>query len=283
MTSTPQAAPKTDRSNLMARFMTAVIAAPLVLLVTYLGGVLFLIACLAFAAFALLEFYALGHEQHIQGNYLIGLPIVVGMVLAFTFGRYELELALLLLAGAASFGVELVRRVGDGNFAFYRIGITFAGLIYAGIPAAMLADIRNLPNGMLWVYMIFSLTWGTDTLAYFGGRFWGKTPLAPRISPKKTVEGAIVGYIGGAVAAGVALLLGGQLRPVFIPLLVLGPPIAIMGDLFESRMKRFFHVKDSHVAGINIIPGHGGVLDRTDALIWVVAVCWLYFRLFGIA
>ncbi|MBZ0281737.1 MAG: phosphatidate cytidylyltransferase [Anaerolineae bacterium] len=283
MTSTPQTAPKTDRSNLIARFTTAVVAAPLVLLVTYLGGVLFLVTCLAFAALALLEFYALGHGRHVQGNYIIGLPIVIGMVLAFTSGRYELELAMLGLAVVGAVIIEAIRHVGDGRFALYRVGITLAGLIYAGFPAAFLADIRNLPNGMLWVYMIFSLTWGTDTLAYFGGRFWGKTPLAPRISPKKTVEGAIVGYIGGAVAAGVALLIGGQLSPVFIPLLVLGPPVAILGDLFESRMKRFFDVKDSHVAGINIIPGHGGVLDRTDALIWVVALCWGYFRLTGIA
>jgi len=283
MTSTPRTAPNADRSNFIARLMTAVVAAPLVLLVTYLGGVLFLLACLAFAALALLELYALGHARHVQGNYIIGLPIVIGMVLAFTSGRYELELALLALAIAAAVILEGIRRVGDGKFAFYRVAITFLGLIYAGFPAALLADIRNLPNGMLWVYMIFALTWGTDTLAYFGGRWWGKTPLAPRISPKKTIEGAVVGYIGGAVAAAVALLIGGQLSPVFIPLLVLGPPVAIIGDLFESRMKRFFDVKDSHVAGINIIPGHGGVLDRTDALIWVIALCWGYFRLMGIA
>ena len=216
-----------------------------------------------------------------QGSVIVGLPVVLGIVIAFTNQQFGLVPLLLVIAVVADLALEFIRRTNDPPFNLYRVGMTLAGLLYAGLPPAMMVNIRNAPDGLVWVYFIFALTWGTDTLAYFGGRFWGKRPLAPRISPKKTLEGAIVGVVGGALVALALLLLAGKFTPFFIPLLIAGPPIAVFGDLLESWLKRKFQVKDSHVAGLNLIPGHGGVLDRTDALMWVTILCYLYFKLGG--
>src|SRR5690606_17236083 len=99
--------------------------------------------------------------------------------------------------------------------------------------------------------------WGSDTFAYLGGRFFGKTKLAPVLSPKKTVEGAIIGIFGGIIPATLVLFLGEQLTTGSFLLVCAGPFAAIGGDLFESALKRYFGVKDSHIAGLNIFPGHG--------------------------
>jgi phosphatidate cytidylyltransferase len=262
-------------SNFRVRLLTAAVAAPIVLLVTVWGGLPFWAAGLIFAALALLEFYALGVARGVQGAYIVGLPTVIGLVVAIVTRQYGAALLVVGLTALATLALEGIRRAGDG-LAGQRLLITLVGLLYTGLPAAFMLELRALPDGLLWILTVFAVTWGTDTLAYFGGRWWGKRPLAPRISPKKTIEGALVGLIGGALIGALALALGGQLRPDLLPLLLIGPPLAVLGDLFESWIKRSFGIKDSHVAGINIIPGHGGVLDRTDALVWVITLFWLW-------
>jgi phosphatidate cytidylyltransferase len=197
-------------------------------------------------------------------------------------GQAVLIVAIFALVVIADVVLEVIRHQHDSPLNIYRLGMTLAGLIYAGFPPAFLLVIRALPDGLLWIYLIFAITWGTDTLAYFGGRLWGKHPLAPRISPKKTREGAVVGVIGGALLGLLVLLVANRFSASMLPLLIIGPPIAVVGDLFESRLKRIFQVGDSHLAGLNIIPGHGGVMDRTDALIWVTTFCYIYFRLIGL-
>jgi phosphatidate cytidylyltransferase len=157
-----------------------------------------------------------------------------------------------------------------------------SGLVYVGLPSAFLITLRALPQGFNWLVLVLALTWATDTFAYIGGRLWGRHKLAPRISPKKTVEGAVVGMIGGLVSGSLWAAIAGLLTPALLPLLVLGPPAAVLGDLFESRLKRFFHAGDSHLLGLNLIPGHGGVLDRIDSLIWVVTLAYIYVHITGI-
>jgi phosphatidate cytidylyltransferase len=231
---------------------------------------------------ALLEFAALGTQRHMQGSVIIGVPAVMGLILAVVAGQPGLVLAIFGLVLVADVLLEVIRRQHDSPLNIYRLGMTLAGLVYAGFPPAFLLLIRALPDGMLWVYLIFAITWGTDTLAYFGGRFWGKHPLAPRISPKKTREGAAVGVVGGVLLGVLLLLAANHFMPTLLPLLIIAPPVAVVGDLFESGLKRIFKVGDSHIVGFNIMPGHGGVMDRTDALIWVATLCYLYFGLIGL-
>lgn len=265
-------------SNLAIRIVTALIGGPLALAVAYIGGWLLVLVVAALAAVALLEFYALGRDRQTPGNAVVGVPVVVAMMVVFQ-ARLDAVLILLLpLAAIAAYGVEYLRRTPP-ELRLYRVLATVAGLVYVGLPSAFLTGVRTLPDGFSWLVLVLLLTWGTDTFAYFGGRLWGKHLLAPRISPKKTVEGAVVGLAGGFIGGLVWAAAAGLLTPAVLPLLVLSPPAAVMGDLFESRIKRFFHAGDSHLAGFNIIPGHGGVLDRIDSLIWVVTLAFIYLSI----
>jgi len=267
------------RSNLMVRSMTALVLGPLVLLLVFMGGWAFMGLVLILAVVSMLEFYELGRDRGIPGNIVVGLIALGLLLILYGAGLYSWLLVLFLAAGGAVYLLETLRGTTPTANRWGRAAVTLGGLAYAGFPPAFLAAIRALPDALLWLLFIICVTWGTDTLAYFGGRLWGKRPLAPRISPKKTVEGAVVGVAFG-IAAGIGVLaIAGKWSAGTLILALLAPPLAVIGDLFESALKRFFHAKDSHLAGLNLIPGHGGVLDRTDSLVWVTTLCYLYLIL----
>ncbi len=270
-----------DRSNLITRAVTALVGGPLILIITYIGGIPFLITGLVMAVLSLLEFCALGNDRHIPGNIYVGLPGVIILVLLVTSHQPLPAILAIVVVAVAALLWDISRASPEKRW--QRVGMTLAALLYSGLPPAFIILIRALPDGLLWMFLIFALTWGTDTFAYLGGRLWGKHLLAPRISPKKTVEGAIVGVIGGFLLGLLTLIASQKLTPAFLVLVLIAPPLGVVGDLFESRLKRYFHAGDSHLSGFNIIPGHGGVLDRTDALIWVVTLFYLYFLLSGAA
>ena len=157
--------------------------------------------------------------------------------------------------------------------------MTLAGVFYIGFPSGFLVAIRNAePNGIIWLLAIFSTTWSTDTFAYLGGRLFGKHKLAPRLSPKKTIEGALIGVLFGFGITLVLLAATDLLNSTTLLLILLAPFVAIAGDLFESALKRYFKVKDSFVQGLNVFPGHGGVLDRVDAMLWVTVIYFIMLR-----
>jgi phosphatidate cytidylyltransferase len=151
--------------------------------------------------------------------------------------------------------------------------ITASGLLYLGWLGSFLISLRNLPNGLWWAMLALPIVAFGDVGAYFIGKRFGKHKLAPRVSPHKTIEG----YLGGlafALGSGVLLSLLWRLRfPVLTPLhgLMLGAILGLLaplGDLAESMLKRQFNVKDTS----NLLPGHGGVLDRMDSWLWGAAI-----------
>ena len=154
-----------------------------------------------------------------------------------------------------------------------RIGWLLATPVYVGGSLAAAALARDFPPTGAWVLLALILAWGSDTSAYFVGRKYGKTKLAPRISPKKTIEGS-----GGGLAAAV---IGAVIMSFFLPGLgvldavalgVLGGAAGQAGDLLVSVLKRSSGVKDSG----GILPGHGGILDRADALLFTAPATWAY-------
>lgn len=150
--------------------------------------------------------------------------------------------------------------------------VTLAGTLYVGL-LNYLYLLRTLPDGWIWLIFMLAGTWSSDTFAYFVGRAFGKRRVAPVLSPKKTVEG-MIGGIFGSTAAGFAFALIYPFLPV-IEILVLGFLIgvaAFVGDLLESALKRQAGVKD---AG-NLIPGHGGVLDRFDSALFTAPLVYYY-------
>lgn len=163
-------------------------------------------------------------------------------------------------------------------------------LVYLGLPFAHFILLRELTGpvhtlplwgpmslgeALLWTVMF--ATWASDTFAYFGGRAFGRTKLLPRVSPKKTREGALCGFIGCVLT--VWLLGNVWLGYPLLPVLLLGIGIGIfapLGDLVESILKRSCDIKDSG----NFFPGHGGVLDRCDSLIFSVPFAYYFITLF---
>lgn len=273
-------------SNTAQRVLTGVVVAPVVLLAVIAGGIWFTLVALLVAVVAVIEFYMLASNRLSQGSTLVGVPAVVVTVLAFHFGEPLLLVAALVVCMAVTFVLEMARH-RDVRRSLIQVGMTLAGVVYIGLPAGFLITLRAIPGGtvistgIMWILLILCVTWGTDIFAYVGGRLWGKTPLAPKISPKKTREGAIVGVIGGIVPALILLAVTGNFGVATILFTVFGPLVAIVGDLFESALKRYFQVKDSHVAGLDLLPGHGGILDRIDALLLVSAFAYVMFNLFG--
>ncbi len=154
------------------------------------------------------------------------------------------------------------------------------GLIYLPVLFSFIAQVRRFESGLTWVFLLLAVTWLGDTGAYFAGRAFGKTKLFERVSPKKTWEGAVGGFFA-AIGAACAV------KAIGLPNLPWGHAIAlgaildvagVVGDLVESMLKRSYNVKDSGW----VMPGHGGILDRVDSLLFSAPVAWVYATLFGL-
>lgn len=157
--------------------------------------------------------------------------------------------------------------------------IVLAGMLYIGLTLSYLVLVRLLPDGESLLLFLLLVTWAADTGAYYLGTLYGQRPLAPRISPKKTVEGLIGGFIGATIVAFVA-------RWTFVPefsnldtfvLSVLLTLAGLWGDLVESAIKRSVGVKDSG----GLLPGHGGMLDRLDSLLFTGPAFYYYVTYIG--
>lgn len=155
------------------------------------------------------------------------------------------------------------------------------GFAYVPLLMAPLAYIRQEPAGVGWIFFLLASTWLGDTGAYFAGRGFGKTPLFPRVSPKKTREGVLGGLVAAVVGACVfkAFLLPDLSWPLAILVSAVLDIAGVVGDLVESMLKRAFGVKDSGT----IMPGHGGVLDRIDSLLFTGPLLWAFIVLYGAA
>ncbi|MDR2400565.1 MAG: phosphatidate cytidylyltransferase [Deferribacteraceae bacterium] len=142
--------------------------------------------------------------------------------------------------------------------------------------------IRNLEGGGWWILLLLAAIWVSDICAYYVGKNFGRHRITPNISPKKTLEGFIAGFIGGILGAGAfyyflipseyTTLKSWQLAILLVDLVIAG----IFGDLFESLLKRNAGVKDSG----NVIPGHGGMLDRIDSILFAAPIAYIYLKIF---
>ena len=179
-----------------------------------------------------------------------------------------LSIVLLAIIVIAWLSFEVLRQART----FEQAAIDLVAPIYVGAPLGMLVALQNLtgPKGTL---LLMATIVVSDTAQYYTGRAFGRRPLAPTISPKKTVEGAIGGVLIATAFMAIAMTFLFPATPVVVRVL-LGLVVVflgITGDLFESRLKRLAGMKDSS----HLIPGHGGVLDRIDALLFAIPVFYL--------
>jgi len=291
-------AARTDRTaprdaSLPLRIGTAVVALPLLYLLARAGGIAWLLFTVVVVGLALGEFYRMmeskGLAPHWKSGTFAVLLLPVGGYLRLRTGRVEewhLGGFLTLLVGAVLLA-ELRR--GAGKQAVANTASTLLGVLYIGWLGAHIGLLRELPGpwrepyaiGAAYALLPFFLAWTCDTAAYGVGLAFGRHKLMPDVSPQKSVEGALAGF---AAAIGAAFLA----RAWFAPFLsatdawVLGALVGIfgqLGDLVESLLKRDAETKDAS----NLIPGHGGVLDRFDSVFFAAPVVYYYllFRVVG--
>ncbi len=264
-------------SNLTIRLATAAVMIPLLLGLLFYGPAWgWLLFILAVAVVGAYELFGMTHPGDRTAR-SCGVLLTWAVTLAIWFFDDEPRLSLTVLLAVPFLSVALTLwRLGDIPTAALRIAAATFGPLWigAGLGAIALVRLRGGDDGAALVVLSLGLAWLGDTGGYFAGRAFGKHKLYEPVSPKKTVEGAIGGVAGtvaGALAIRLLLLPSLPIRDAVI-LGALGSVFGIVGDLGESLLKRSVGVKDSG----GIVPGHGGILDRIDAVLITAPIVLLY-------
>jgi phosphatidate cytidylyltransferase len=239
------------------------------------GGLVWAVAMILIGILALTEVYGL--MERVRPANLAGFITVTALVLAAHFGEPRHLVIVLVASFPVVFALSLLRPRRE-NIS-WAMAVTFFGILWIGLPLALAVLLRELDHGMgLMIDVLVGVFIG-DTAAYFVGRSWGQTPLAPLISPNKTVAGLVGGVVGSTGAVWFAGLYQDWLAGT--DALLLGLTVALVcpiGDLFESAIKRDLEVKDTG----SILGAHGGVLDRLDAAVFAVPAAYYVAVALGI-
>jgi len=265
----------------LLRIVSAVVFLPIFwVIVKKVGPWPYLALVLAAALAGLLEMCALAEAR---GYRVLRVPAVaVALVILASFVTPAVRLEYGLLLALTSIPLAALLRGGDWSPALGDIGTTLFAATFVGVLFGYLLELRlltDLPkgdeNGSDLVFLLFFIVWASDTAAYYVGSLLGRHPLAPAVSPKKTMEGAVGGLAGALAAAFVArawFMHRLDVADCLILGLVLGV-VGMAGDLVESMLKRSAGVKDS----ARLVPGHGGLLDRVDSLLYAAPVLYYYY------
>lgn len=249
---------------LKTRILTALVLAPIVVAAIYLlpawAVALFIAAA---AGLAMYEWAGLAH--------LLNTPARLGYLVVFVLAAgaaWFVPSAWWLLVLLACFawlvaGVIVLVHPRANVLINYPLAVAAFGLVIGLGAWAALVSIHQLQHGPHWVMWLLLICWAADIGAYFSGKAFGRRKLAPSVSPGKTWEGAVGGALLAVAVCGGLLAYAGLLKPVWIGLIVALVAVSIIGDLFESVLKRHSQVKDSG----SLLPGHGGMLDRIDSIL----------------
>lgn len=262
------------------RTAVAAIYGPLMLASVWFGGLLLFGLILIVTLLCYWEYVKLIERKQVHAQLLPGLFASAAAVTLLYFQPHLLPIYI-FLAPTIFFLVEIYRRRGSP---LLNLAATLFGSFFYPLFLGSFLLIRRLGSELnldprapgTWLILVLAVTWVCDTAAYLVGSYWGRHKLIERVSPHKTIEGAIAGFIFGVLAAYVCSI-------TFVRMLTLADSLVIgalvgsvgqYGDLFESLLKRDAGVKDSS----NLIPGHGGFLDRFDSLTTVMPLVYLYLR-----
>jgi phosphatidate cytidylyltransferase len=265
-------------SNLALRFATAAVAVPVILYSVFIAPpVVFYVLALGAGLVGVHELLSMTHPNDPVSRVLgVAVSGAVSVSLYLHYDDPRTLLTLLALVPLAGPLVTLVRLGAVETAALRASALAFAPL-YVMVPLSLLAALRPLMghDGSGAILLALGLGWMADTWAYFAGRAFGRTKLYEAVSPKKTIEGAIGGLLGSvmwAVVASLWFMRGSLPLAHAVPLALVAGVVGQAGDLAESLFKRSTGVKDSGA----LVPGHGGVLDRVDAVLATSPVVFLY-------
>jgi len=272
----------------MKRILTAAVALPILLYTVWSEIPYFFVALTAIAVIiGLREFDGLAGKADCHSQPALEGAAALLVLACFVIGRLDWIAAVLGGLAIASLSFALVR-TGELNRALVSVSATTFGVVYVALLAGYLAAVRMTPDTLTrapvphlaakLLTMFFALVMMTDTGAYYTGRSMGRHKLAPRISPGKTREGSVGGLLAAVGAGPLCKLVFFPEIPV-VHAVALGAAIGILGqvgDLAESMLKRGADVKDSG----NLLPGHGGMLDRVDSILFCAPLLYYYSRLF---
>lgn len=267
--------------NTATRIIVSIIAIPLILGVCIFGGIPFLIFTLGIALISFWEFSEMSKKKSANPNFIIGAILISAILLNTYFNFIDFQI-LVIFGSVILLLYELFR---NKNSAILNVGVTLLGLFYIGLFANSILEIREYfytesfyaEGGMLIISILVSI-WVCDSAAFFLGSAFGKHKLFPRVSPNKSWEGAIAGFVFAIIAmlAAKALVLDVISNSDAIVIGIIVGTIGQLGDLVESLMKRDAGVKDSSA----LIPGHGGIFDRFDSLLLTAPVVHIYLYFF---
>ncbi len=260
---------------LAQRVVSAIVLAPLLLLAVAAGGPWFLTAAFAISALAFWELHSLLRRAGFSPLWPLGAILTAAFLLTGWTHTAATTLHVVALCVALSLIFLLVRQKSEGNLLDW--ALTWLPPLYVGLLLWYSVSLRQFPSGDRWVYLVLAISWATDSAAYFVGSAIGRHGFFPRISPRKTVEGAVGGIAGGVLCGGLLAYFFGWDPVRIVPLAVLGSVAAEAGDLVESFIKRQLGAKD---AG-HVIPGHGGMLDRLDSVVLVGVVTYFWALYIG--
>ncbi len=271
------------KSENFKRVIVSLVGVPLILIASYLGEYYFFSFVAIISLFSFYEFGLLVKNKGADINLPIG--VLVTFILLLNQYKHFIDLEVIIVfSSLLLLTIELFRNKGS---AIYNIGSTLLGIFYIGIFASSLIALRefnflNVESTQAGAYLIISIfasIWIGDSAAYYGGITFGRHKLFPRVSPKKSWEGAIFGFIFSVATFILAKLIVlnflSWMNIIFIGVII--GTIGQIGDLVESLIKRDSEVKDSS----SLIPGHGGFFDRFDSLLFSAPAIWIYLRYFG--
>jgi phosphatidate cytidylyltransferase len=256
-----------------SRYFGALLISPLLIFI-FLGGAYLHFLAMGLSLLGMYEFYRVIKNKNINPMRLAGYILcIMYYITLYVSGNFSSALSMLIIF----IMLLLCAPVIYTDFNFLDVSATILGIVYVAVFFSFIPLINIKSNGIYLVWLVFISSWSTDTVAYYVGRAFGKHKLSEKVSPKKTIEGSIGGLLGSTAVCG----LYGSILTIYSPFMpiynffIIGLLCGVMcqfGDLVASSIKRFVGVKDYS----NLIPGHGGILDRFDSILFASVVVYYY-------
>jgi phosphatidate cytidylyltransferase len=259
----------------LKRWLTGIVAVPiLIYLIGFGPRWLFHLLLLLAALQGLIEFYRIACPElpKVLHRTMLGLTVLLFTVLSF--GNLSLLAAVIFLWALVPMTYFMLTYPSCGTGSTEIMGKAVLAPVYVALPLSLLVVIDRFPGGNLWIFFLLVAVFANDTGAFYTGRFFGRHKLHPRVSPGKTWEGTVGGWLATLLAAWIWCAASG-LHPFDWAMAGLAAGVAVLGqigDLAESLLKRSHGVKDSG----GILPGHGGILDRIDGLLFAIPLLYVF-------